>query len=137
MGPGCPQEAQTEGPPQADGMISDEKFGKHEHLLKSKQFSVVYKKGRSYRSDYLVAYCLPNDTGITRIGFSISSKKVRLATDRNRLRRLVREVFRKIKKDLRPGHDLVIVVSRAPSQWPQHKDVEAKFFKLLKLAGIL
>jgi len=117
-------------------MISGEKFRKSEHLLKSKQFSVVYKKGRSYRSDYLVAYCLPNDTGITRIGFSISSKKIRLAVTRNRLRRIIREVFRKIKKNLRPGQDIVIVVVRAPAQWPQYKDVEAKFIKLINLARL-
>lgn len=114
-----------------------EKFRKREHILKSKQFSAIYKKGRSCKSDYLAAYCLPNNIGITRIGFSISSKKIRLATTRNRLRRLIREVFRKVKKDLRPGHDVVIVVVRSPGQWPQYKDVETKFLKLIGLARLL
>ena len=45
------------------GAVSDERFRKKEHLLKSKDFNKVYKRGRAGRSDGVVLYCLPNALG--------------------------------------------------------------------------
>jgi ribonuclease P protein component len=49
-----------------------------------------------------------NQTGNCRLGFAISRQKVRLAVGRNRLRRLVRESFRRHRGEL-PPVDLVIL----------------------------
>ena len=91
-------------------MISDERFRKREHLLKSKEFDKVYRKGLAARAEGVILYCLPNALGHNRLGFSIGSKNVRLATSRNRIRRLFREVYRKVKSGLRNGFDIVMVV---------------------------
>lgn len=112
-------------------MIPDEKFEKRDHLLKTGEFMSVYKKGRSTRRGFLVMYYLPNGLGRTRIGFSIGAAKVKLATARNRIRRLLREAFRKHKRSLKPGHDLVVVVSRKPEPPPSYADVETLFLQLL------
>lgn len=117
-------------------MISDEKFRKCDHLLKSKQFQTVYKKGRSFKSGYLVVYRCPNGIEATRIGFAISSRKMRLATARNRLRRLLREVFRKHKKNMKIGFDLVITLARAPAHTPQYAEVEKIFLAAIHDAGL-
>ena len=117
-------------------MISDERFRKRDHLLKTKDFSRLYKKGRSCKNDYLVMYHLANDLAHSRIGFSISSRKVRLATDRNRVRRILREVFRKHKNDLKTGYDIVIVVVRNPAPQPDYSSVEQRFLKLARTAAV-
>lgn len=117
-------------------MTADGKFPKRDHLLKTRDFSVVYKKGRSCKRDFLVLYHLPNSVGHSRIGFSISSKKVRLAVSRNRLRRLMREVFRRHKKSVKAGCDLVFVVVREPAKPQDYASIEALFLKLLEIGSL-
>jgi len=53
-----------------------------------------------------------NESGQRRLGFAISRQKVRLAVGRNRLRRLVRESFRRHQASL-PPVDLVILARDA------------------------
>lgn len=117
-------------------MISDEKFRENERILKTKDFAVIYEKGRRLRKDPVVLYVLPNAYFYSRIGFSIGSRNVRLATRRNRIRRLIREVFRKKKKELKSGHDLVFVVKKDPGKHISYKDIEAIFLDLIKKAGL-
>ena len=112
-------------------MISDGKFPKSDHLRKTREFDVVFRKGRSSRTAFLVLYALPNGLDRTRIGFSISSRKVRLATTRNRLRRLLREVFRRHRGSIKPGHDIVIAVTRSPSSIPDYAEACAMFMMLV------
>ena len=64
-----------------------------ESLKKPSEFSKVYKRGKSFADKNIVVYYMPNQLGITRVGFSIS-KKVGNSVVRNRVRRLIRESFR-------------------------------------------
>jgi ribonuclease P protein component len=57
----------------------------------------------------LALFGVPNDKGVTRLGFS-TSRKVGNAVRRNRIRRLLRESFRLLQHELPAGYDLVIVV---------------------------
>ena len=124
-------------------MISDEQLRKKERLLKSKDFRLVYKKGRAFygpdgKKARFALCSAPNGLGNSRIGFSISAKNIKLATRRNRIRRLFREVFRRNKKGLRAGFDIVIIVKKAPERAQvSYKEIEGIFLKLIKEAGIL
>ncbi len=118
-------------------MISDEKFRKREHLLKSRDFLRVYKSGRTFRSEWLTVYSMRNGSGATRLGFSISSSIVKLAARRNRIRRVFREIFRKRKKTFIKGLDLVISVKKDPGSDTEYGKLENLFLNMAKQASLL
>ncbi len=111
-------------------MTPGEKFGKREHLLKSKDFNRVYKKGLSGRADGVILYCLANGLTHNRLGFSIGSKNVKRATSRNRMRRLFKEVYRKSKDKLKSGFDLVMVIKKDLSANLTYNSATTAFLKL-------
>lgn len=118
-------------------MISDGTLRKHEHIIKTKDFRAVYRKGRSARKGGFVLCYLPNALAHNRIGFSISSSVVKLSSIRNRIRRLFREVYRKNKAAVRGAHDIVIVVRRNPGKKLAYDWAESLFFDIVKEAGLL
>lgn len=78
-----------------------------ESLKKPSEFSKVYKRGKSFADKNIVVYYMPNQLGITRVGFSIS-KKVGNSVVRNRVRRLIRESFR-VNFDFVGTYDIIFV----------------------------
>lgn len=118
-------------------MISGESFPKTEHILKTKEFSQIYKSSRSFRRDQFVFYCRPNGLGRRRIGFSISSRNVRLATRRNRVRRMFKEIYRKARPRLADGVDIVIVARRDPGKKFGYEDYRKIFDLAIKNLGII
>ena len=118
-------------------MISVGKFSKREHLLKSREFGAVYKKGRSFKKNGFVLCVMPNGLAQSRLGFSISSANVKLASIRNRIRRLFREIYRKNRTDFKSTVDMVLIVRKSPGKKFLYKEAEASFFALAKEANIL
>lgn len=115
----------------------DEAFTRQERLVKTKDFRKVYKAGRSYRSNFVVLRLLPNATLVNRIGFSISAKSVKKAFRRNRIKRLFREAYRRNKKILRRGFDIVFVVRRDAKKDLSYIETKRILLDLSKQAGIL
>jgi ribonuclease P protein component len=81
-------------------------------LLSAADFDNVFKQGRRSADRYFTILFQPNTLTHPRLGFAISKQKVRLATGRNRIRRLVRESFRKRVTGL-PPVDLVVLARDA------------------------
>jgi ribonuclease P protein component len=118
-------------------MIRSESFRKAEHLVKTKDFRRAYKEGACFKKDAITLYALANGSAENRIGFAVSARHIKLATGRNRIKRLLREAYRKTKKDLKKGFDIVLSVKRAPARSIKYGDVEKIFLELAKRAGIL
>jgi ribonuclease P protein component len=117
-------------------LISDGKFRKREHVLKSKDFRLVYKKGLSVKLGPLVLCCAPNGLAHSRVGFSISSRNTKLASARNRARRLFREAYRRQKDGIKAGFDLVIIVKRSLPERMRYADAADALQKLVTNAGL-
>ena len=113
------------------------KFGKHERLIKTKDFRTVYEKGRKVISGGAAIVILENGLAHSRLGFSISKKNFKHAVTRNRIRRLFREVYRKNKKNLRTGLDMVLIIKKGFDKHSPLKDAEAVFSGLAKRQGLL
>ena len=81
-------------------------------LQRSTDFKKVFKEGKRFPSPHFVLYIRKNALPQARLGVSISKSHFKLATRRNRLRRIARELFRKdISRDFK-GYDFVIASKR-------------------------
>src|SRR5207237_138553 len=71
-----------------------EALGKDERLRRRPDYLHVQGTGAKVSSDSLIALALKNERSITRLGLTVSSK-VGNAVVRNRIRRRLRELYRK------------------------------------------
>jgi ribonuclease P protein component len=84
-------------------------------LSRSAEFERVYRRGSSSANRHLVLYSFPSETTEgPRLGLSVS-RKVGAAVERNRVKRLLREAFERVRGDLKGDYDLV-VVARPPAR---------------------
>lgn len=98
----------------------DESFPGRCKLRRSNDFRRVFSRGKRRASRYFVIYTLPNRLEVSRLGIQVR-RKIGTAVTRNRVKRMVREVFRKMKQDIRPPVDLILI---AEAQIPKLRRVE-------------
>lgn len=82
-------------------------FAPQQRLLKGSAFDAVYAQRRRVVDSCFAVNFMPNELGRARLGLSIGAKAVGNAVARNRVKRAVRESFRKVAADL-AGFDLVV-----------------------------
>jgi ribonuclease P protein component len=86
-------------------------FPKSCRLLKARDFQRVLKRGERRVGKYLsieIAAALPSEEEVeSRLGITVT-KKFGKAHDRNRFKRLVREAFRHLMKELKTPIDCVV-----------------------------
>lgn len=104
-------------------------------LKKTHQFKTVYKRGESYANKWLVLYVLKNKKRLRRVGYSVS-KKVGKAVVRNRVKRLLREVYRHNQDKLKTGLDLVFIARNPIIDASYHK-IEKAVNELFTKAEII
>lgn len=88
---------------------------KEKRLLNAAAFERVFKKASRSRDKWFTVLCTQSDRDNPRLGMAISKKNCRLATDRNRIKRVVRESFRQHQADLQ-GLDIVVMNQVAAAQ---------------------
>ena len=77
------------------------KFPRELKLLKTDEFSSVFSFRKRIASSTLVLHYQPNQLGHPRMGLVVSKKIARLSVDRNYMRRVLRELFRKNKSNFK------------------------------------
>lgn len=89
--------------------MKKEGFSKKERLKKDKDFQAVFKEGQKLwiNSVLLIIYKL-NNLNYRRLGIVIS-KKIKKATQRNKVKRWIRELFRKNKECFPKNCDIIII----------------------------
>jgi ribonuclease P protein component len=91
-----------------------ESFPKTARLRKRPQFLRLSRTGKKVHSANFVVIGKANDVGETRLGVTVSGK-VGNAVVRNRIKRLVREFFRRHRRKLPPGLDVLVIAKKEPA----------------------
>lgn len=84
-------------------------FRPAERIRRRPDFQQVYERGARIGGRYSTVFMLPNGGKTGRLGIA-ATKKLGGAVQRNRAKRLIREVFRRNK--IAPGFDVVIIPKR-------------------------
>ena len=94
-------------------MKRDESFPRSERICTNSDFQNILATGHRYSSGEFVLYVRIGGTG-RRIGIRVG-KRVGSAVQRNRIKRLVRETFRRHRNRLKNGLSMVVIArSGAP-----------------------
>ena len=90
-------------------------FEKHKRLLNKKEYEYVFADAKKTVNDEFIVLHRKNAVGHARLGLALSKKAVAKASQRNRLKRLIRESFRSNKL---PAIDLVFLAKKNPNKKP-------------------
>ena len=108
-------------------------------LKDNDDFQRIYKEGKAYRDKYFIMYLVRtgalNSNPSIKAGFTVS-RKVGNAVVRNRLKRLLREIFRLNKNNLLTGCKIVFV-ARKESAALGYKDTRNAVEGLFKRAKLI
>lgn len=102
-------------------------------LRQKSGYKTIFDLGKNYSSKYVAIYVFYKGPG--RFGF-IASKKVGNAVQRNRARRLMREVIRLHLKEIRKDIQ-IICIARARIKGVSYFEVEDNMMYILKRANTL
>ena len=112
-------------------------LSKNKRLVSNSQFQHILSRGCSARDNLLILYVVENDCDYARIGVSIG-KAHGNAIIRNRLKRLLKEVFRQNQDKIAPGYDYLLMRVRrkdTKGEVPTFEQVKSSFLSLLKSLG--
>lgn len=88
---------------------------KHRRLKKREDFERSRKVGIPYHGKLFLWVLVPSDSSLPRLGLAVTKKLFPRAVDRNRVKRVVREVFRENSQLIPNGYD-VVVVAKGPAR---------------------
>ena len=77
-------------------------------LKKSADFQKILKKGNWYGGDLVSIYVIENSKKNNFLGIAVGKKGLN-SVERNRIKRLIRESYRKIESNLKLGYNIVIL----------------------------
>jgi ribonuclease P protein component len=93
--------------------VGRETLPQAERLRRRSEFLAVQGRGKKLHTERFLVFILGRNDSLapTRLGITVS-KKVGTAVARNRIKRQVREAFRRLKALFPPGLDVVFVAKR-------------------------
>jgi ribonuclease P protein component len=110
--------------------MDDERLRPTERLRHPREFQEVFQHGKKLVAPTFVLYLLPTSVPHPRLGLAVS-KRVGKAVIRNRIKRLLRELFRRHKALLQPACDVVFVARRGAAEAP-FEEYSRQFLRLLR-----
>ena len=93
------------------------RFGKQDRILNVGEFRRVYRQGFHASTPRFGCYVLPTRRNRSRLGLSVS-RKYGKSHDRNRVKRLAREAFRRLRHEFPQRADVILVPRRAARGLP-------------------
>lgn len=118
--------------------MNGEVFPRSHRLARRSDFRKTYDEGRKLAGRYLVLFVRPNEAGTIRLGLTVT-KRIGCATERNRARRRLREIFRRearatLERNRWTGTDVVVNLRDGASA-AGVRDLSEDFGRLLRRLG--
>lgn len=107
-------------------------------LKKNYEFKRVLNNGEYYYGKLIQFFIIKNNKKINRIGIAVSSK-VAGAVERNKIKRLIREIYIKdYKENIEKGYDFVFIWKKNinPKE-ANYGKIKEDFINIFKRTGIL
>lgn len=98
-----------------------ERFAKQSRLNNPSDFKRAFRSKDRSVDRYFVVIANKNSLDHARLGMAISRKWVKKAVDRNRIKRLIRESFRR-DQEMLTGLDIVVMTNKNPGR-PTNKEI--------------
>ena len=111
-------------------------LSRRQRLLSPLLFREAFNSGRRWPRRTLVLWLRPAPDAPGRLGVVAAKKTFRLAVERNRAKRLLREAFRLNRHLLKPGVD-VVLLARRQILHVKCQDVAADLIAAWRAAGVL
>ncbi len=90
--------------------LSRHSFPKRARLKSRKDFKEIFNKGVFSRGRFVKIGVLKNAFDFNRFGVCVSKGVTKKSTGRNRLKRMLREIFRLNRDRIKEGFDIVAVI---------------------------
>lgn len=110
-------------------------MGKYVTVKENRDFSRIYKKGKTFVSPVLVTYVIKNRSDNVRYGIT-TGKKIGNAVKRSRARRVIRASYYQLYSKLNSGYD-IIFVARGKTPFVKSQVVLSAMQKQLEQAGVI
>ena len=94
------------------GILNKESFPRQLRLTRAAEYRQIFNNNKRISDDSITILVGNKSGAFPRLGFAIARKQIAKAVDRNRLKRIFRESFRKNQQRL-PARDMVIMVRRS------------------------
>lgn len=103
-------------------------------LIRADDFEKVKKEGNLVRGSFFLLSFLRNSLSFSRFGIVVSKNVSKKATERNRIKRMIRETIRQIMPSIREGFDFVIIARKSIVGGKERlsKELEFLFEKIAK-----
>jgi ribonuclease P protein component len=108
----------------------DRRFARQHRLTARRLYLAVYDEGWRFPSTSFTVFAAPGTTGVSRLGLTVP-KRIASACRRNRVKRLLREVFRLHRARLIPAVDLV-VNARSGIETRSYDEIEREFLDCMR-----
>ena len=93
-------------------------------LIKNYQFKNLFLKGKYYSGKYIESFIKSNNLNYNLLGIAIGVK-VGKPLNRNKIKRLTRENYRLMEKDLKTGYSIIFL-------WKKKQDISYANFENIK-----
>ncbi len=110
-------------------------MSKYVTVKENRDFSRIYRKGKSFVSPVLVTYVIKNRSVNVRYGIT-TGKKIGNAVKRSRARRVIRASYYQLYHKLKPGYD-IIFVARGKTPFVKSQVIQKAMQKHLESAGVI
>jgi len=115
--------------------VTGNTLSKKQRMIKASLFREAFAQRKSFVGRFMVLWLRKGEGASLRLGVVTSKKVSNRAVDRNRARRVLRDIFRRHRAEFSGEVDVVIIGRRNILSAP-YADVQAELLRLARNAGL-